>query len=64
MLFQQKKKNIAIFYQNFGSVPFIEDSSVESVNIKVVQNNISLKNPKSHGFIQCDIMYTEPNYCS
>ena len=42
----------------------VEDSSVESFHIKVAQNNISLKKPKSLGFIQSDILDTEPNYSS
>ena len=42
----------------------VEDSSVESFNIKVAHNNIYLKKPKSLGFIQTDILDTEPNYCS
>ena len=45
-------------------VMFVEDTSVESFNIKVAQNNISLKKPKSLGFIQSDFLDTEPNYCS
>ena len=47
-----------------SSVMLVEDSLVESFNIKVAQNNISLKKPKSLGFIQSDILDTEPNYCS
>ena len=43
---------------------FVEDTSVESFNIKVAQNNISLKKPRSLGFIQSDILDTEPYYCS
>ena len=45
-------------------VMLVEDSSVESFNIRVAQNNISLKKPKSLGSIQSDILDTEPNYCS
>ena len=32
-------------------VMLVEDSSVESFNIKVAQNNIYVKKPKSLGFI-------------
>ena len=42
-------------------VILVEDSSVESFNIKVAQNNISLKKPKSLGFVQSDILDTVPN---
>ena len=42
----------------------VENSSVKSFNIKVAQNNISLKKPKSLGFIQSDILDTEPVYSS
>ena len=49
-------------HQNYNVVMLVEDSSVESFNIKVAHNNISLKKPKSFGFIQSDILNTEPNY--
>ena len=56
-------RNCQTIYIN-SSVMLVEDSLVESFNIKVAQNNISLKKPKSLGFIQSDILDTEPNYCS
>ena len=49
---------------NGNFVMLVEDSSVESFNIKVAQNNISLKKPKSLAFVQSDILDTGHNYCS